>query len=101
MSPNKGETVVYCFHCPGRIAVGMSEAVGWCMCAPCFKLVLSWYVYDRACLSYSSFSVSQRSVHFIGTVHLTSPTTLFTEQKHYIINAKDATEIRLKTLFHN
>ena len=71
------------------------------MCAPYFKLVLLWYVYDRACLSYISFSISQRSVYFIGIVHLTTTTFSFTEQKYYLINAKIATEIGLKTLFHN
>ena len=48
MSPNKGKTAVHCCHCMGDIAVHMSvrtrlgggQAVGWCMCAPCFKFVL-------------------------------------------------------------
>ena len=71
MSPNKGQTAVHgCHVLPGWYgcahAWGTGQAVGWCMCAPCFKLVLLWYVYDRACLSYISFSISQRSVNFLG-----------------------------------
>ena len=63
--------------------------------------ILLWYVYYRACLSYISFSISQRSVTFLGIVHLPTTTFSFAEQKYYIINAKIATEIGLKTLFHN
>ena len=42
MSPNKGETAVHGCHCPGDMAVRMRQvlAVGWCMCAPCFKFVI-------------------------------------------------------------
>ena len=72
-----------------------------------FELYHRWvplllcYVYDRACLSYFSFSVFQRSVNFLGIVHLTTTTFSFSEQKYYLTNAKIATEIELKTLFHN
>ena len=42
MSPSKGETAVYGCHCPRDMDVRMREAmaVGWCMCAPCFKFAL-------------------------------------------------------------
>ena len=85
------------------MAVRMREILAkpWVgVCMP-LALNLSYYVYDRACLSYISFSISQRSVNFLGIVHLTTTTFWFTEQKHYLINAKIATEIGLKTLFHN
>ena len=42
MSPIKGETAVHGCQCPRDMVVRMSEvmAVGWCMCAPCFKFAL-------------------------------------------------------------
>ena len=104
MIPNKGETAVHGCHCLGDMAVRMREVLArpWVgVCMP-LALNLSYYgMYDRACLSYISFSISQRSVYFIGIVHLTTTTFSLTEQKYYLINAKIATEIGLKTLFHN
>ena len=42
MSPSKGETAVHSCHCPHDMAVRVREvmAVGWCMSAPCFDLVI-------------------------------------------------------------
>ena len=48
MSPNEGKTAVHGCHCPDDMAVRMREvlakAVGWCMCASCFKFVLSFFM---------------------------------------------------------
>ena len=82
MSPNKGETAVHGCHCPGDVAVHMREVLARPWVGVCFKLVLLCYVYDRACLSYFSFSVFQRSVNFLGIVHLTTTTFSFSEQKY-------------------
>ena len=45
MSPSKGETAVHGCHYPRDMAVSMREsngqAVGWCMCAPCFNLLVT------------------------------------------------------------
>ena len=49
MSLNKGDTAVHSCHFPGDMAVRRREvlarqAVGWCMCASCFKFVLPFFM---------------------------------------------------------
>ena len=72
------------------------------VCVP-LALNLSYRGMYMIGLVYRTFHLAfpQRSVYFIGIVHLTATTFSFTEQKYYPINTKIATEIGLKTLFHN
>ena len=47
MSPSEGKIAVHGCHCPRDMAVRMREVmaspytVGWCMCAPCFSLLVT------------------------------------------------------------